>query len=210
MTRKFKTLGVALFAVLAMAAVSTSAASAANYTASSYPTTGTATSNSANQSFAFEAGFVSCAAHFQGTLKASSWNLTVIPVYTGCSAFGFLNATVNMNGCSYSFRSPAGSGDEYSAFVDIVCPAGKVIEITAATCKLTIGNQFSAGAVYFVNDTAAQDTTFDIHLIGIAYTVVADGFGCPFAGTGAKTGASYSQGFPVTFDSTNGASIHVG
>src|SRR5690348_14844015 len=48
MTRKLKTLGVALFAVLALTAVAASAASAASYTASSYPTTGTGESEVGN------------------------------------------------------------------------------------------------------------------------------------------------------------------
>ncbi len=47
-------------------------------------------------------------------------------------------------------------------------------------------------------------------MTGINYNVTQDGIGCPFNGTGEKTGASYTQTNPVTFDSTNGASIDVG
>jgi hypothetical protein len=80
MTRKFKTPGVALFAVLALSVVVASAASAKySYTASSYPTTGTATSALGHDTFITEGGRVECASHFQGTLTAASSSLTVTP-----------------------------------------------------------------------------------------------------------------------------------
>jgi hypothetical protein len=86
----------------------------------------------------------------------------------------------------------------------VVCAAGKSVGITAGTCKITIGSQTPGGHVIF-RDTAEPG---DVHEIatatGINYTVITDGFGCPFAGTGAKTGASYTQHKEVTIDSTNG------
>lgn len=209
MIRKFKTLGVALFAVLALTAVSASAASAASYTASAYPTTGTATSAVGNDTFKTEAGTVECAVHYQGTILEASETLTGSSTYTNCKAFGFLSATVNTNGCDGQAKAPTGSGDTYTAGGNLVCPAGKVIEITAGTCKVTIGGQSSVGTVTIVNQTASGDVTVQANLNSIAYTVTQDGFGCPFGGTGAKTGATYVQDSPITVDSTNGASISV-
>jgi hypothetical protein len=212
MTRKFKTLGVALFAVLALTAVMASAASAANYTAGAYPTTGTGESALGNDTFTTEAGKVECKSHFSSTLAASSSTLTVTPKYTSCRAFGFLEATVNMNGCDYLFTTPTTPvADVSSANVDVNCsPAGNKIIITAATCKVEIGAQTPTGSVAITNDTAAGDVTVKANVTGIAYTVVTDGFGCPFAGTGAKTGATYVQDAAITFDSTNGQTIDVG
>jgi hypothetical protein len=211
MFHKLKTLGVALVAVLALTAVAASAASAnGSYTASSYPTTGTGTSLKGNDTFTTEAGNVECASHFQGTLTEESSSLTVTPTYTECRAFGFLSATVNMNGCDYKFGTPSGSGDAYTAKVDVVCPAGKSVEISAGTCKTTIGSQTGLSNVGITNNTAAGDVSVQSNVSGVAYTVTQDGFGCPFNGTGAKTGASYTQHSAITFDSTNGASIHVG
>src|SRR6187397_3604907 len=107
MTRKFKTLGVALFAVLALTAVAASAASAASYTASSYPTAGTGESAVGNDVFTTEGGTVECKSHYVATLSAASTDLTVTPTYTNCKAFGFLEAKVT--GGKYTFTEPTGS-----------------------------------------------------------------------------------------------------
>ncbi|HYG96177.1 MAG TPA: hypothetical protein VD741_03625 [Solirubrobacterales bacterium] len=210
MIRKIKALGVALVAVLALAAVLASAASAANYTASSYPTTGTGESALGNDVFKTEAGTVECKVHYQGTIAAASETLTGSSTYSNCKAFGFLSATVNTNGCDATAKAPVGSGDKYTATGNLVCPLGKSIEITAGTCVVAIGNQSSVGTVALVNQTASGDVTVQANLNSIAYTVTKDGIGCPFAGTGAKTGATYTQTNPITVDSTNGANIHVG
>jgi hypothetical protein len=212
MTRKFKTLGVALFAVLALTAVSASAASAANYTASGYPTTGTAESTVGNNTVTTEAGTIECKTHMEATLAAPSPTLTVKAAVTNCRAFGFLEATVQMNTCDYLFTEPKLiKTHEYTAAVHVKCTnAASPITITAATCKLTIGEQSPSGHVIIINDTAAGDVKVRAAMSGIKYTVVTDGFGCPFAGTGAKTGATATHHTAITFDSTNGAIIDVG
>jgi hypothetical protein len=201
MIRKFKTLGIAVVAVLALSAVVASAASAANFTASSYPTSATASSAKGNDDFKTEAGSVECKAHFHvGPLTAASETVTVQPTYSECVAFGFVGATVNMNGCDYDFK--------VNGHVQLTCGAGKSVEITAGTCKVTIGAQETLKSVHLTN--GAGDITADAEVTEIPYTVVTDGFGCPFNGTGAKTGATYTQNNPVTVQSTNGASIDIG
>jgi hypothetical protein len=201
MIRKFKTLGIAMVAVLALSAVVASAASATNFTASKYPTSGTATSEKGNDDFNTEAGSVECKAHFHvGPLTEPSETVTVVPTYTECKAFGFLNATVNMNGCDYEFN--------VNGNVKVLCPAGKSIIITAGTCETTIGAQGPLSKVDLANSgtgISAQAT-----VTGIAYTVTKDGIGCPFSGTGAKTGATYTQNTAVLVSSTNGATIDIG
>ena len=211
MTRKLKMLGMAFVAVLALTAVSATAASAAKYTASTYPTTGTGSSALGNDTFTTEAGKVECASHFEGKLTEASESLTVIPKYTGCQAFGFLNATVTMGTCDYKFGTPSAPVSHVStAAVQVTCTGAEVITITAGTCKVSIGAQSPTGNVSIKNETAAGDVKVKANVTGIKYTVVTDGFGCPFAGTGAKTGATYVQDAEVTFDSTNGATIDVG
>jgi hypothetical protein len=79
--------------------------------------------------------------------------------------------------------------------------------ITAGTCKVTIGEHAPGGVVNITNN-ASGDVSVQAAVTGISYTVTQDGFGCPFAGTGAKTGATYTQHSPVTFDAAN--NIHVG
>ena len=214
MTRKFKTLGVALFAVLALTAVVASAASAANYTASTYPTTGTATSAKGNDTFITEAGTVECASHFEGTLTAASSTLTVTPTYTSCKAFGFLSAKVVTNGCDYLFAGPSGSADAWSATVNVVCPESKTFVITAPetspVCTATVGPQGPRSKVDLLNNTGSGDVNVQATVEGIDYRVTQDGFGCPFNGTGAKAGAKYIQDAAITFDGTNGASMDIG
>jgi len=211
MIRNLKTLGVALCAVLALSVVVASAASAANYTASSYPTTGTGESELGNDVFKTEAGNVECKSHFAGTLSASSSTLTVTPTYTKCKAFGFLEATVNMGSCDYLFKAPTGEKDAYTAAVEVKCTnAASPITISAGTCKTTVGEQAPTGSVAITNETAAGDVKVKASVTGIKYTVTEDGFACPFGGTGAKTGATYTQTNAITFDSTNGATIDVG
>jgi hypothetical protein len=208
MTRKLKMLGMAFVAVLALTAVSASAASAASYTASSYPTTGTGVSAIGNDTFTTEAGTVECASHFEGTLATEAKEeLTVKAKYSNCKAFGFLNATVAMGSCDYLFETPSGSGSSWTATVDVDCTSSEIITITAGTCKVTIGAQSPGGNVSITNN-AGGDVSVDAGVTGIAYTVTQDGFGCPFAGTGAKTGATYTQHSAVTFDAAN--NIHVG
>jgi hypothetical protein len=201
MTRKLKTLGVALIAVFALTAVMASGASAEkSYTATLYPTTGTGTSALGNDIFTTEGGTVECASHFVGTLKEKSNDLTITATMTGCKAFGFLEAKVT--GCVFTFTTPFGS--PIVAPVDVVNPC----TIEASTCHVTVPVQTGLAHIGITNN--ALDVSILATLTGITYTVTKDGFLCPFNGTGAKTGGTYKQVSPVTFASTNGARIAVG
>jgi len=224
MIRKFKTLGLALVAVLALSAVVASAASAANYTASSYPVTGTATSAVGNDIFTTEAGTVECAGHFEGTLTEASTSLTVKAKYTGCKAFGFASATVSMNSCDYLFTEPAkqsahnistGLG-EWTMQADVRC-TGAPITIVAGNCEVTVGEQNPGGHATATNvATTTTPTHVPAHVNvkatveGVNYTVTKDGFLCPFAGTGAKAGATYKQGNGIAFIPTTTVDSDIG
>jgi len=181
------------------------------YTASSYPTTVTGESALGNDTFTTEAGSQECKSHYESTLAESSAQLTVKTKITGCRAFGFLEATVTMGSCDYLYKTPTGSADKWSATAQIKCTnSAEPIRINSGTCEVTIGEQSPSGSVDITNETAAGDLKLQTTLAGISYTVLKDGFGCPFSGTGAKTGATYTQHSAMTFDSTNGATIDVG
>ena len=198
MNRKLKTLGLAVVAVLAMSAVVATAAQA-QFTASSYPTAATATSPKGNDDFKTEAGSVECKGHFAvAALTEASNTVTVTPTYSECIAF-FFSATVHMNGCDYVFHN---NGE-----VDLECPEGAAVTITAGPCEVDIPPQTGLKSVAFTND--ATDITVKSTTKGITYNVTKDGFLCPFSGTGHKTGAEYLQNNAVTVNSTNGASISV-
>src|SRR4051812_5259414 len=156
MIRKFKTLGVAMFAVLALTAVGASAAHAetGKFTAGSYPATFTTESAKGNDTFITEAGTVECQSHFEGTLAEASTTVTVKATYTNCRAFGFLSATVNMTGCDYLFHiESAAPSDSYTGSSDLVCPAGVSVDIVASTCTATIPGQTGIKPIDFTNNT---------------------------------------------------------
>ena len=195
MFRKFKLLGLAMVALLAMSAFVASAAQA-QFTANSYPTTGTATS-SLNDDFNTEAGSVECSAHFQGTLNEASTTFTVTPTYYNCQAFGFSTATVSMNGCDYVFHRQS----ETSSIVTLSCPAGKSVVIATGNCELQIGSQLIA---YTETANSGNRVLSLFHGSLFSYTVTKDGFLCPFSGTGVKSNGHIAQGYPVMFTPVSG------
>ncbi len=201
MIPKLKSLGLALVAMLALSAVIASAASATNFTASSYPTAATAESALGNDVFKTEGGSWECKTHYAAAaLSAPSETLTVTPTWTSCKSFGFLSATVNTNGCDLVFH--------VSGAMDYQCPSGKAITIVSGTCEISIGAQKGLQKVDFANSAGKISAQFTV--TGISYTVLKDGFGCPFGGTGLKTGATYTQSNPITYASTNGATLDIG
>lgn len=193
------------------ASVSVDTVTHGQFTASSYPTTATGESALGNDKFTTEAGSVECQTHYEASLGLASSQLTVKTKFSGCKAFGFVEVKREMRSCDYLYKTPTGSGDNWSATADIKCtnPA-EPIRITAATCELTIGEQSLGGKVDITNETAAGDVMIQVTLSGIKYTVTKDSFGCPFNGTGVKEGATYVQLSAMTLDSTNGATIDVG
>jgi hypothetical protein len=203
MHRKLKTLGLALVAVLAMSAVVASAASAANFTATKYPTTFTAESAKGNDTFKTEAGTVECKAHFSGTLSAASEKVLVIPKYTECVAFGLTAEVTVPVGCAFevatnqSVKITLISGSSCSGLV-----------VHSGTCTTVIKPQGPLNKMDLTNNAATTDITVQATVTGIAYEVTQDGFLCPYNGTGAKTGATYTQHSPVTIAGSN--SYHIG
>jgi Flp pilus assembly protein TadG len=191
MTRKLKTLGVALFALLSLTAVMASAASAASFTSSTYPTTATGTSAVGNDVFTTEGGTVECATHYEGTLSAASSDWTITLTYTNCKSFGFLEASVT--GCKMTFT--ATSTTTATVHFTGACT------IISGTCHITISPQGPLSAVSLTN--LGTDVSIKDNVASIKYQVVKDGFLCPFNGTGEKTGGTYKQASAITFDAVN-------
>ncbi|HST68031.1 MAG TPA: hypothetical protein VLI94_00045 [Solirubrobacterales bacterium] len=222
MIRNLKSLGLAQIVVLALSAVVASAASAeGEYTAAEYPVTMTATSALGNDVFTTEGGTWECQYHYEATLTEASASLTAKVTTTGCKAFGFATATVTMHGCDYRYETPTAltthSGPPvthtWTIPLKIACSPGSEITIIAGNCEIRIPEQTPGGHVSIAAKTntpaSPDDITAQATVTGMAYTVVKDGFLCPFAGTGEKTGATYNQKNPVTLSSTNGKSITI-
>ena len=200
MGHKLKKLGVGLIAVTALSLVIGSSALAAQFTAEKYPTTYEATGAEGSGAFVTEAGSTRCKKiSASGTLSAASSTATISSTYSECTAFGFLATTVQMNGCDYLMHVTEGAGDTYKGNGDLVCPAGKeVFGIGGAeVCVIHIPPQTNSVQIEFTNDTANKRVSGKLTGSNIHYTVVKDGFGCPFSGTGTKTGAKAEQASPT-------------
>jgi len=181
MIRKLKIFSMATAATLALVAVSASAVSAAEFhTGIVYPISGSQTA-AENDVTTFTAGTVKCATIvYTGELKTeTSSTLTLAPSFSDCTAFTFVKTSIDTNGCEYVFHA----GGEGS--MDIVCPAGKSIVVTAFNCEVTIGPQ-TLKSVSYANEEAegSRDIKINMNLTGLSYTQHSKSFpGCAANGT---------------------------
>lgn len=189
--------GAAVLAAFAVMAVSASGAQAINWTAAKYPADvlGTQTSPSAT-SFGFENSTTAkCeTVLLAGTLGAASSSLNLDLAYDDCTAFGFADALIVPNGCTFTLKPTSGSVDTFSGTVDIKCPEGKKIDVIGGTCEVKIGPQGALGTVSYKNNTAATpdevEATFSI--TALHYDKTADGPACTLNGKGTKSNGSLS------------------
>jgi len=142
MIRNLKVLGLCLVAVFAMSSMVASAASAGELTsdgkvklsATENPAVLTAIAGQKVECHAvYTIGKVDVTPHPEFmTLPASTF--TISPDYSNCvSVIGELKApsTVTMNGCDFVLHIGTLSGGSYGGTADIVCEAGKEIEVHA-------------------------------------------------------------------------------
>ena len=171
MTRKLKTLGLALVAVFAMSAVVASAASA-QFQANSYPVTITAHSNTP-QVFNAGASKVTCnKIAVDITQEEESSELEAVPSYSECNVQEGetkLNAHVHMNSCYYLFTS--------SGSVHIKCGTeGDKIEVRATFLGerqcLDISEQTPTTPTIDYENTG-EGTTEDVNIVSTVNGVTA-------------------------------------
>jgi hypothetical protein len=207
MIRNLKTLGLAFVAVFAMSAIGASAASAATeFHAEKAPVTLTGTQHAGEDVFVTDAGKVSCeeATYTGSQATVTSLTSSATPKYSGCHATFGLNTTVDVNECKYVFHADTGK-------VDISCPAGKVIAVTAPGCEVTVGSQTGLGTATFTNKGAGttREITIDVKLSGIKYEEHNKGFFPTCASnTVAKSNGTY-EGF-ATVTGENSEKVHIG
>jgi hypothetical protein len=200
MLRNLKTLGLALVAVLAMSAVVASAASAANFTAASYPVTYSG-SQAATEPHVFIAdGYeTTCKnAEFSGSASAASSTATLTPTYSECTAFG-LSATVDMNGCSYTFHLASTS----KADADLNCPAGAEVEIVAGggSCVAHIP-PFAKPLGSVAISNVHPNIRGEANVTGISASLTDENFFCPFQGNTTVKNATYTGNLTISGSST--------
>jgi hypothetical protein len=187
---------VAVAAAVAIAFPATACASS-SFVTDDYPAS--VNGSGEGHTLAMEGGFnVKCASvsYSGGELAEPSEQLTLTPTFSSCTAAGTA-ATVSPEGCTLRFHAGAKTGETtYAGTTDVVCPAGKAIVVTAlaGNCVAQVGAQNSLSADTYTDSPEAKPptATAKIALTGVKYTVTKDGFLCPFAGVGEKTGGSYS------------------
>lgn len=214
--RNIKILGLMLAAMFAMSAVAATAASADEFTSEVAPVTLTGTSESGfTDEFTTTAGVVKCPkATYKGTqATVSTTTATVTPDYEDqpCTGFGF-PATIDVNECQYVFHINGGTSTEGT--VDVECPAGKEITITATSagtekCTVHVPTQTSIpGTVKFsgIGSGTTREITVDVNLTGVKYTHTKG------TGIGACTAGSASNGTMKAKATVTGesGSTHVG
>jgi len=139
--------------------------------------------------FMTNGGSIECQNTFKGSLAEASTTLRLAATYTECKAFGFINATVNPEGCEFVLHNPEKVGtDEYESSIALDCPAGKSLKVTVSTCAAEYKTQTGLKPIWLDDDTSAspfENVTFEPAVsTGVKYTVTKDGFLCPLSGTG--------------------------
>jgi hypothetical protein len=139
--KHLKTLGLLAVAIAALTAfVGVSSAAAAEFHSSGGAGVKVTGTQATSHKFTVTGSSITCTtATFTGTTAAAtSTTQTVHPEYSGCTAFGFVGATVNTEGCLYHF-------DSNSANVKLSgCTSGG-ITVTASSafgkCVMDVPNQ---------------------------------------------------------------------
>jgi hypothetical protein len=206
MTRSLKSLGLLVGALLVLCGLMAQGASAhvpARFTAPGGVTTIKGKTDPGTVSvFVVTGQKVECGIEeYQGTVVGTSVeSVTVVPTYTECVAFGFINAKVTGFG-----HYPASEGEgpyctytlTADGFAHIDCPPGKDITVEAGTCTVHVPAQTGLGTttpegvptkhpgiLYTTENTSERHAlTVDVHLDDITATHT-DGFACPLSSTG--------------------------
>src|SRR6186713_2691290 len=115
MIRRYKVFALATMAMFAFGAIAVQGASASPLTVNSSLSkvfiTGTTDVAGATHTFTVEPGLSVHCKHSLNKGSASAIagainELTLAPEYTECTAFGFANADVKVNGCTYTLTTP--------------------------------------------------------------------------------------------------------
>jgi hypothetical protein len=203
MIRNRKTLGLVLAAVLAIGGLSASNASAASFHSEvEHTIIDGEQSPGTNDLMRFNAGTWTCnSITYTGTTTtATNTSLTVTPTWKECTAFGFVNITIDVNGCTYVFN--AGGSFQIS------CP-GNPITVTAFNCHIKIGSQtFPSGITYDNAGTGTgRDMSFTINFSGLTYTQESKSF--PGCSNGTFNNGTYEGNATVTGTDTAGSPVGV-
>jgi hypothetical protein len=184
--RKFKILGLTVFAVLAISAVAAASASAEYHIASPSGGTINGKQETTNEFFT-KVGTVKCTnATFTGSQATETAStLTAHPEYSTCTLAG-QKVTINTTGCNYVFQKPTTS--PLSATVQVACGTGNIIikDTAGLGCEVKVGTQGPLSSVGFTNQEGGT-VLVTAGVTGISYSYTA---GCPNSGGSAGSGTT--------------------
>jgi hypothetical protein len=209
MTRKVKTLGLALSVVLAATAVSAAGAQAVEFQ-SEAATTFLHGEQKAAPVFDFNTSQVKCTtATFSGKMNAEKVKeLTINPKYEKCT-YGVLNSPVTFKGlgtteCDYTLLQPTGLNNPFDGKVKFAClnSTDILLEIPAAGCSFTIeANQEPPNVFEYENQgtKGTRDILVTSKLEGIKYKILGPTANCgtigETRGDGRLTGSVTLKGY---------------
>ncbi len=186
MIRRYKAIGIALAAILALSALAAQAASASPLTVEGAGTASyTGDQDVGVWEFKDPGGVAAkcTSATIAGTTTGTNVNETTYTAnYTSCTGFGFAVMDWNQNNCTYTFTTPTqikpGEVTWHGSGIHIVCPAGKSLEYTptsfgVSACTRLIPSQTPTGGHVVGRNVAGsspKDVTLEIKLSGIHYT----------------------------------------
>jgi hypothetical protein len=205
MVHSIKAFGLAFASIVVICACAGASAQAVpKFIAGSYPATLTA-ERVTNFLMTSDLPPVECKQVIgHGTLGATSSTLVLEYALSECTTEnGFIGVEIKTNGCKFQFRvlniSPVDK-DKSDGRFDIVCPPGKVIEMTVGpACTIKIGSQEDLAPVYFEDLTAAkpEDIRLTVAAGAISYTYA--GLVC---GSGGSTNGRVEGEVTVKADDT--------
>jgi hypothetical protein len=185
----------------------------AQMTLAEFPATITGEQAGGNLVFTREGRTVTCeTATFDATVQAddSKTTLTMTPTYSACHAMILgqkIPATVTTNGCDYLLRfTKSTPTNRYIADTDLVCEAGKQVEIHVyedsithaegkSLCTFKIPPQANLSTIELTNEPASESMPKDsivahVNLTGITSTSE----GIPFVCAATHSGTATSMG----------------
>jgi hypothetical protein len=204
MIRTFKMLGLALVAMLALGAMA-SVASAAKFHSEASSTTLTGEQPAEfNDKFKTDAGNVECkTATYTGTVSGETTSTaSATPSYSGCTAAFGASVTIDVNGCSYEFHTNNNTAD-------VVCPEGKVIEVTAPGCVVTVGAQTGLNGVSFSSNEAKSNVTVTVKSTNVKYEEHNKGFFPTCANNTKATSNGEYNGSATVTGTSGGKSVNI-
>jgi hypothetical protein len=99
---------------------------------------------------ATKAGTITCAtASFAGSAASATSTFTGTPSFSGCvlkSNWGTISVTATVNGCTYQYT--VAGGPAYSGQLNLICPAGKSVEMKGTLCSVTLPAQTLGTVTY--------------------------------------------------------------